>query len=192
MSTHQRKCPCCGKMFWDFTSTTDGRAFNKAWKGLVCHDCASWLRFIKEKSPNREVIAGVCYDFLPPQTVLNPGDMLGGGHMKYILKKDNTIKKSNDIWKIGEVPLQFRELLPDTGWWITRRIYYRLKRGFFDCENVGCFDRYHCLRYDVRKEYGKGPYNMVPKTWQVGNEKCPSFCNILDIEHYDGFETLDV
>ncbi len=188
MKTHRRKCPCCNRLFWDFTSTADGHDFDKTWKGTLCNDCACWMEYIKSEKPHMEIIAGTCYDFLPPQYDWGPGDTLGGGHMKYILKKDGSIKKSNDIWKIGEVPQRFRDVLQDTGWWITRRLFLRLRRGMFECGNKGCFDRYHCLRYNVKKEYDGGPYNRIPRNWCVGDEKCPSFCNILEIENYDRLE----
>ena len=88
MKTTQHKCPCCGKTFWSFTSNVNASSYNKEWEGVLCRDCANWLDLINEKRPNMEVMAGVCYDFLPPQKDIGPGDMLGGGRMKYILKKD--------------------------------------------------------------------------------------------------------
>lgn len=192
MSTHQHKCPCCGKTFWDFTSMTKAHTFDKAWNGFVCNDCANWLKLAASKNANLEVIAGVCYDIQPPQKNIGAGDMLGGdGYMHYILKKNGEIKKSNDIWKYGEVPQCLRDRLPDTGWWISGKLFHRLRRGRFECQNIGCYDRYHCLLYNIKQEYESGPYNAIPRDWLVGDEKCPSFCNILDIEHYDSFETID-
>ena len=191
IKTHKHTCPCCGKTFWGFTSTADAKYFSKRWKGLVCNDCATWLNYIRSQRPNMEVIAGVCYDFLPPQTNIGAGDMLGGGRMKYILKKDGSTKKSNDIWRIGVVPLHLRHILPDTGWWCSRKMFYRLQRTPFVCMNQGCYDRYHCLRYDIKQEYATGPYNSIPRNYCVGDEKCPSFINILEIQHYDNYETIE-
>lgn len=186
MRAYRRKCNSCGNTFWDFTDSKEN------WSGAVCSDCAIWLELIRTGRPYLETIAGICYDFLPPQKDIGAGDTLGGGRMRYILKKDGSVKKSNDIWKVGVVPYRFRDKLPDTGWWITRKVYYRLLRGTFSCENMGCYDRYHCLRYNIKSEYGTGPYNIIPKNWIVGDERCPSFCNILEIEHFDDYEILDI
>ena len=188
MKTHQQTCPCCGKKFWNFTSIANAQDYNKDWQGLVCGDCAIWLDFIKSPKPCMEIIGGICYEFLPPQRDIGAGDTLGGGRMKYILKKDGSAKKSNDIWKIGEVPYHLREQLPDTGWWCSRSVFQRMQRMPFICRNQGCYDRYHCLRYDFRQEYETGPYNAIPKDYCIGDEKCKSFVNILEIEHYDGDE----
>ena len=186
MKTTQHKCPCCGKTFWSFTSNVKASSYNKEWEGVLCRDCANWLDLIKEKRPTIEVMAGICYDFLPPQKDIGPGDMLGGGRMKYILKKDGSVKKSNDIWKIGVIPQHLREQLPNTCWWISRKNFRSLQRGWFGCDNKGCYDRYSCLRYDVRQEEKRGPYNAIPDNWQIGDEKCPVFCDIREIENYDG------
>ena len=190
-SVSQRTCSCCGKKYWDFAASFRNHAQDSAWQGDLCDDCASWIKYINSSDDNLEVIAGVCYNFLPPQREIKPGDTLGGGRMKYILKKNGEIKKSNDIWKIGEVPQALRDKLPDTGWWISRKLFRRLKQRAFQCKNKGCYDRYHCLRYNIKQEYVNGPYNKIPRSWCVGGENCPSFCNILEIQHYDNFESID-
>lgn len=189
MKTTQHKCPCCGKMFWSFTSDIKANLYNENWQGFICRDCAYWLDYIKKNRPYREIIAGVCYNFLPPQTEKKPGVMLGGKGMKYILKTDGSTNKSNDIWKIGKVPERFKKQLPNTGWWISRRNFRNLRYGWYKCDNKGCYDRYHCLRYEIEKEIE--PYNIVPDNWQIGDEKCPVFVNLHEIEDFDGQEILN-
>lgn len=191
MRTRQQTCPCCGKKFWSFTSFADASRYNRNWKGGVCGDCAMWLDFAKSPNQNIEIINGICYEFLPPQKNVGAGDMLGGWRMRYIFKKDGSVKKSNDIWKIGEVPCHLRELLPDTGWWCSRTVFQRMKQIPFVCRNLGCYDRYHCMRYDFRQEYETGPYNAIPRDYRTGDEKCKSFVNILEIEHYYGDEIMN-
>ena len=185
MKTTQRKCPCCGKTFWSFTSDAKASSYNKEWEGTLCRDCTNWFNLINEKRPDMEVIDGICYDFLTPQKDIGPGDTLGGGRMKYILKKDGSVKKSNDIWKIGVVPQHLKEKLPDTAWWISRRNFRNLRYGWYECDNKGCFDRYHCMRYHIKQEDSK-PYNVVPDNWQIGDEKCPIFISTSEIENYNG------
>ncbi len=191
MKTTQHKCPCCGKIFWSFNSDIEAKSYNKEWNGYLCRDCAVWLDYINKENPYTEVIAGVCYDFLPPQTNIRPGDMLGGKGMKYILKKDGSTKKSNDIWKIGVVPQRFKERLSDTGWWISKKNFSHLRYGWYLCDNKGCYDRYHCLRYDIRQEKS-GPYNTIPENWIIGDEKCPIFINANEIEDFEGHDISEI
>lgn len=190
MKTTQHKCPCCGKMFWSFTSNIMAGSYNKEWQGLICRDCAMWLDFINEKRPNIEIITGVCYEFLPPQENIGPGDILGGRGMRYILKKDGSAKKSNDIWKIGTVPPHLSKMLPNTGWWISRKNFRNLRFGWYLCDNKGCLDRYNCLRYDIRQE--TSPYNTIPTDWNVGDEKCPIFVNAQEVADFDGHDILGI
>lgn len=184
MKAYRYKCPCCGKVFWEFSGGTEANHYNKEWQGHLCHDCANWLDYINADKPYMEILGGTCYDVLPPQKDVGPGDMLGGGHMRYILKKDGSTKKSNDIWKIGVVPSHMKNLFPNTGWWISCKNYRNLRFGWYQCDNKGCLDRYNCLRYDITKE--TEPYNIIPNDWSVGDEKCPIFVNTLEIEDYNG------
>ncbi len=184
-------CSCCGKKYWPLP-VADSPVTMKMVDEHVCYDCANWKLLIDQPKEHCEIIAGIYYDFLPPQKIDAPGLFLGGTGMRYILKKDGSVKKSNDIWQIGEVPLAFRDALSDTGWWVTKKLYNRLRKPWFWCNNIGCYERYHCLRYDVKQEYNKKPYNKIPNTWIVGKEKCPSFLNILEIQHYDVQEPLEL
>jgi len=151
----------------------------------ICYDCAHWSEY--ELGENNEIIGGILFEVCPAQTILNPSVMLGGKGMRYILKRDFTVVKSNDIWKIAEIPQNFREKFADTGWFISRQFYYRWHRTQMKCHSRGCMDRYHCFRYDYREEYELGAYNKVPKDWTVGDENCEEFVNMLDIKRYDGY-----
>ena len=119
-----QQCSCCGKKYWPL-SVADSPITKKMMEEQVCYDCANWKTLIEQPKEHGEIIAGIYYDFLPPQKIDAPGLFLGGERMKYIYKKDGTVKKSNDIWKVGEVPITFREQLPDTGWWITKKLFER-------------------------------------------------------------------
>ena len=182
-------CKICKKEFWDIYSTLrhDGKD--------ICHDCSNWLQLISFRMDKTEVISGVAYEVLP---VVNDNDInctiiTGMDTMHYILKKDGSLIRSNDIWKIGDVPYHFRERLPDTGWWINRSIYNRIRQvGKHKCRQTQCYDRYHCLHYDYKIEFDKGPYNYIPRDYIVGFENCRHFVNMNDIKDYDRYFDLDI
>lgn len=177
------RCSRCGKIFNVSEFKSDNVVFRKMVADGICYNCAYWTTFTLES--DMEIIGGCVYRVFPPQTEFIPGAMLGGSGMKYILKKDRTTKKSNDIWKVAEIPQNFRDKFKDTGWWITKMFYYRWTKKQWQCNAKGCLDRYHCFRYNYKIEYENGAYNIVPKSWILGRENCGEFLNLLDISRYD-------
>lgn len=157
----------------------------------LCSTCATWEQFIKNKSPNAEIIDGYAYIFNPYVLDISPGTILGQKGRKFrILRKDGIVKKSNDVWNIGKVPEHYRDQLPDTAWFITTKGYNILNalQGRL-CNKKGCYDRYHCLVYDIVNE--KVKYNSIPRDYIVGTERCGSFVNInKDIRNYNVCEPL--
>ncbi len=157
-------------------------------KEELCPDCQVWEDLINNKPKELEVVAGVAYKVYP-KTKKQWGAHLGNnGLTKHILKKDFSTIESNDIWEIGTVPFQFRNKLPDTGWWIkTPKIIKRLVRRR-RCKAPMCYDRYRCLWFDYTVEFTEfGPFDTIPTEHKIGSEKCSRFVDILDIEHYDQF-----
>lgn len=175
-------CPKCGRPFLDENFRKVNPVYQLMAKKKICYNCAYWELFRLED--DMEIIQGIIYRILPPQKP-EPGVTLGIGKMRYILKKDMTVKKSNDIWKVAEIPLRYRVEYPDTAWWVSKVFHDKWGKYKYKCNARGCLDRYHCFRYDIKREYEKGPFNKVPRDWINGNEHCRYFINILDIKRYD-------
>ncbi len=175
-------CSRCGKPFADINFLKVNATYQLMAEKKICYSCAYWELFKYEEE--MVTIGGVIYRFLPPQR-LEPGMILGGGVMRYILKSDMTVKKSNDIWEVATVPLALRDKYPDTAWWVSKKFHDKWKKNCHKCIARGCLDRYHCFRYDYKREYKDGPFNAVPKDWIVGEEYCRSFLDIRDIQRYD-------
>lgn len=156
----------------------------------LCSSCAQWTRMIGN-AQNLEVIDGIAYSFNPMVYNKQPNMILGQKGKKFrILKKDGSVMMSNDVWKVGQVPLSFRDQYPDTAWFISTHAFGVLKaRQGRLCDKKGCYDRYHCLVYNILAE--KSKFNNIPRDYIVGSERCGSFVNInKDIRNYDVCETL--
>lgn len=158
----------------------------------LCSSCAQWEKFFNSNPENLEIIDGFVYHFNPMVYKKEPNTILGQRGKRFrILRRDGSVATSNDVWKVGEVPLAFREQHPDTAWFITPRAYGILKsrKGNWLCDHKGCYDRYHCLLYDIVAE--KTKFNRIPKNYIVGSERCFRFINInKDIRNYNVCETL--
>ena len=110
----------------------------------------------------------------------------------YIQKKDGTALMSNDVWNKGAIPIRFQSWFPDTAYSISKKTYKKLIRGRMGCRARGCFDRYHCYRYDYKREFAEGPYNAIPKDWIVGEERCPAFIDLREIKNFDYIDINDI
>ena len=186
-----RRCSSCGKRILDFGFVDDSPIYKLMSESGMCYECAYWKDFIENKPDNLEIIEGKCYHFLREQ-YKTPMMTLGmEGKMRYILRRNGDVAKSNDVWLINEVPLKYRDQLPNTAWWIKSRAYYKLERWDFKCRSKACMDRYHCYRFDYKNELGKEPYNFPPLDWITGDEHCRDFVNLLDIRGYDRYYDIN-
>ncbi len=179
------KCEYCGKRLYGIDPGSD---MAKGKEPCICPQCNYWIKLTKKSKRHIEIIQGVVYEFLSWKTP-KYGQMLG--QTMYILRKNGEIACSNHVWEKGKVPALFREHFPDTAYIISKKIYNNLSKGNLKCWAKGCYDRYHCIRYDYRQEFGGEPYNIIPRDWIVGNEHCPAFVNILDIKGYEFFDIND-
>jgi hypothetical protein len=125
---------------------------------------------------DREIINGRHYVFHPRQDKKLYFQNFGG-HEFHALRNDGSLIMSNNVWFQGEIPERFKEKLPDTAKLISKRTYKKLKNNNFKCKSKGCWDRYHCFRYDNSIEEKYGPWNSIPKTHKPGEEDCESFIN---------------
>ena len=155
-----------------------------------CNDCSYWLE-TKEK-PNVFIIEGRAYRIFPKGEAL-PNIMLGGnGVVRYYMTNDFVAHITNDVWTIGTIPSYLVSMIPNNAYWLTRKNYERLMRDKFKCYARGCLDRYRCIRYEYKTEYGKPPFNYPPRNWITGSEHCQSFINILSLKGYQLFDANDL
>jgi hypothetical protein len=147
----------------------------------VCYKCAFWLNRIANPSRNQEVIGGHLYVVNP--IVKRPENVTKGyqGKEIYIRRFDETLIKTNNLFHIGEVPPEFIEHFPNTANFLTLFTYQKLKNYPFKCQSKGCWDRYHCVRYNLALE-ADGPFNIVPAKHKIGSEHCRSFININELK----------
>lgn len=149
----------------------------------ICYECAYWLSLVDSPPSNLEVVKGMCVQIFPEADKRDKTLILGGkGKMRYFVRPDRSVIKSNDIWKIGKVPKFFLPSFPDTLIEITQKAYKKLNRTNIKCQARGCYDRYHCFRYNLELESnGKKPFNIVPSNWKIGEEHCRYFINMTEI-----------
>jgi hypothetical protein len=140
----------------------------------ICFRCAFWSDKIENPLPYREIINGEHYVFHPYQN--KPVFFQGyGGREFYALRNDGSLIMSNNVWYQGQIPEIFREKLPDTARMISKKTYKKLVGNNFKCQAKGCWDRYHCFRYDISIEESAGAWNVIPCMHVPGEENCESF-----------------
>lgn len=188
------QCKRCGKQVYAFNLYNEEKLCRTMKRKQICWECAYWEAFLKHPPDYLEIIGNRCYQVLPFVANTNFNQILGGnGKTRFLLKKDGTCIKSNDIWWINIIPPQYQNALQPTGWWTTRKVYDSLCRSQHKCVAKGCLDRYHCYRYQYQTEFDKPLYNVVPKDWVVGDERCPAFISLHNIKDYDEYvNPLDI
>lgn len=143
-----------------------------------CYECAYWQDKIDYPEEYLEVVGERALKILPLVTNRDTSMFLGTrGKMRYFIRNDSSLFKSNDVWLIGIIPERFRSLLKTTAKEITSQAFNNLYRNTKRCHARGCFDRYQCLRYKQDIEKTNGPFNKVPKNWKTGDEHCKYFLN---------------
>ena len=182
-------CTVCGNEFRLSQYNSSSKLYPIMAEEDICYECAYWEEMIHNLPQFAQVVNQTLYDFLPwkePQF----GQILG--ETMYILEKTGRPLASNDVWNKGKIPLRFQEQLPDTAYMVSKKTYAKLTRGSVGCCARGCYDRYHCYRYDYRKEFADGPFNQIPKDWVVGGEKCSAFINLREIKNFDYVNINDI
>lgn len=172
-------CTSCG-MTEDsskFSSTSSLRPIMEA--NNLCFHCAFWFDKIQHPDENCEIINGKYYIF---ETILYPKSILDKLCRKDIcvIHSDNTVRIGNHVRLLGVIPPLFRPSLPDTAKYIGKKLFRNLEDDLNPCSAKGCWDRYHCFRYDLSAE-PPTPWNVIPKSHKVGDERCYRFINIKDI-----------
>lgn len=185
---HKHTCSRCGKRYFTYNMYTNSEIYRLMEQKHLCWECAYWEQFIMVPPDHLEVIGNQCYQIFP---FVESPDMFqilgGGGKIRYLLKRDGTCSKVNDIWWLNTIPWQYQQQLKSTGWWVTKKFYERFIRMKKPCTAKGCLDRYHCYRYQYQQEFGTAPYNKMPLDWIVGDEHCPAFLPLKEIKDYDEY-----
>lgn len=184
---HVYKCKCCGHNATHYVFNKRSRIYVYTTERGLCPECAFWTERIEYPQKYTEIIDNMALRFMPyVEDPLIHQQLGGNGKTKYLLKTDGSVAKSNDIWVIGQIPFRFQDQLRPTGWFIKERMYKNLVKKPFVCKARQCFDRYHCLRFDISTEENEnGPYNLPPLEWHVGDERCRFFIDIRKIHNYD-------
>lgn len=105
-----KRCEFCGK-----TYKTDRMA--DAYMGDNCFDCSFWLKklHLGPEDKIRQTIIGGQHYMLGKGGYLFKGH---GGRKFHILFYDGREVKTTNLWEQGEIPEEFRELLPDNATFI--------------------------------------------------------------------------
>lgn len=147
-------------------------------RDTICYICAFWQDILEYPPEYMEIIGNKCMKIYPVADKKDKSLILGGkGKMRYFVRNNLSVFQSNDVWLIGAIPENFRDRLKPTAKEITQKTFIKLQRNPMKCKARGCFDRYHCLRYNLKLE-SSGAFNSVPLKWKVGDEHCKFFIDI--------------
>ncbi len=171
-------CKYCGARMLLQGYDTQHRLAHIMNRETICYDCAFWLD-IREFPPEyMEIVGDKCMKVCPVADKKDKSLILGGkGRMRYFIRNDNTVIQSNDIWLIGIIPERFRKDFKPTAKEITLKAFNKLLKNSKKCKARGCFDRYHCFRYDLTLEKN-GAFNSIPFKWNAGDEHCKFFIDL--------------
>lgn len=173
-----RFCKCCGARMLLQGYDTQHRLSHIMNRDTICYTCAFWSDLLEYPPDCMEVVGTKCLKIYPVADKRDKSLILGGrGKMHYFIRKDLSVFQSNDIWLIGIVPDRFQEQFQPTAKEITPKTFKKLQKNPLKCKARGCFDRYHCLRYNLELEK-EGAFNSIPLKWNVGDEHCKFFIEL--------------
>ena len=104
-------CIVCGKEF-------DGKAYYGEYSDCCCHECfikKFWNNIIAEKDEHI-VVDGTCYAIV--SSPINGFRGFGGRRFKIKMLDTGDVIETNNLWYQGEVPEEYRDLLPNTAQFI--------------------------------------------------------------------------
>lgn len=177
-------CKLCGNQENpDDFCNENNRVVETMLKQHVCFNCAFWMNIINSQAPPGQIIIGHTYYIAHPY-VKRPLNRIKGNNGKemYIRIFNGELIKSNNVWCKGEIPEQFREQLPDTANFLSLMTFQKLANNNHKCYARGCWNRYHCIRYNMDCEKD-GPFNTVPQSYIIGSDECPSFINKTELKN---------
>lgn len=88
----------------------------------VCHNCSFWMARLKESGPNVVVANNIRYSIgREPGSGENKSFLGFGGAKHEIEFKDGRVVISHNLWYNGEVPVHFRDRIPNNARFIMRQ-----------------------------------------------------------------------
>jgi len=172
-------CKLCGKKEYidDYVDHTITSVMKKE---QICYQCAFWKDKIEHPNPNR-IIVGHSYYIANPY-VKRPMNRTKGmdGREFYIRMFDGTLIKTNNLWCQGKIPEHFQQNFPNTANFLSLMTFQKLSHDDHKCFAMGCWNRYHCLRYNTELEKD-GAFNTIPASYKIGSDNCPSFINFTEL-----------
>ena len=174
-------CKCCGKKE-SVEPTAKGEIYAYAKEHQLCYTCAYWEKICLMDRATFLIVDGICY-MAKPKTLKDEClcNTYNGKTFYAIILKTKRMVCTNHLVRIGKVPPQFKERLPDNAIFITLRTFIKLTADNFVCYAQGCYDRYRCLRYNCEAE--ETPFNTVPKSHCIGDECCPQCIDKLQQQY---------
>lgn len=177
-------CEKCGKKIPDIGYYEHSATYKTMIRLSLCYECAYWNNISENIKDTYICIDGILYDVMPYCTP-KPNVTLGmDGKECYILKENGETVFSNDVWKIGKVPLKFCDNFKK-GWWMTAEAFNIIKKRKIPCRNKYCNDRYRCFFYEWWKESEMHAIPKIPLNWISGDSMCKFFLNRSMIRNYD-------
>lgn len=152
----------------------------------ICFECAYWMNQLSTPEPDTIIVSGKLYKLTMPLERL-PLSKTRAKALQFIVRAG-----TKEVYAVtgmilrGVIPPRLSQLVQDQYKFITRDEYCRVIR--FDaemCLSKGCFDRYHCLWYRSDIAEPDEPWNIIPKDYQIGGERCPSFINKYKLYNND-------
>lgn len=170
------KCTICGnKEFnFNFQSAEHNEYVKLMVEKHICFSCAFWLYEYYHQKENAYFID---YDYIQFGKYVDPKYSLGLTTPIYAIIYPFKILKCSYYEYFGTVPTHLRGIIHNTAVRLSKKEFMQFGQEEWVCKKAGCFDRYNCMRYDIQIEADKGPWNIIPKDHQIGDEKCPSFLN---------------
>lgn len=168
----QMTCSVCGAVYELGMYRCRPEIHNIMQSHSICFTCAFWKKILN-KEVDYAIVDGQCYlvNQEPKKVQLTTN---ARSDCKYLMNENFHTRCLGSVQLYGAVPQHLRPFLPDEGIFVSRKIYYKGLSGYWKCNRKGCWDRYHCLRYDLNIEKD-GPWNTVPENHIIGDEDCYSF-----------------
>lgn len=166
-------CARCGKEFDLSDYTFDSPVATIMREMELCHHCAYWTEMFDYPEQPYEIIDGEMWLHGQPVYLTDNANLT---QPAFIMRTDGSVAKLDYPNCIGPIPEDMKKDHPDTARIIDKKSYKRIRtRLGMSCRAIGCYDRYHCYWYDPKLREPDGPWNEIPKSHKVGDEKCPSF-----------------
>ena len=145
----------------------------------LCPECAFWKDLFVRFKNRIEVVDGYVYTYGERMFIYQENDKRP--QTFYLKKFDGSMVRMVYSYCYGKMPGHIRKEHPDTGRFIKGEAFRKIQRHTGQlCKARGCYDRYHCLWYDLSTEKD-GPWNEIPESHNPGDEHCMSYIDKTDM-----------